>query len=260
MQMRQERTMRDQTWIGVTSKQSDATWIARWTQNYLDRINDMGAVPVILAPDALAVLPDGTTYAPDAEGRLPVTILAQLDGLVLAGGGDVDPSYYAAVPDGTDESTIDRRRDELELALARRALADDLPIFGICRGCQVLNVAAGGRLVQHIPGHRSHPDAPISHTVSVVADLPVDAFGTTRVLEVNTYHHQGVDRAGLADGFEPVAFADPDKWLIEAYASSTQRWVLGVQWHPERLFELPGAHASLWQSFAQACRTPQPAR
>lgn len=251
---------RDQLWIGVTSKQSDDAWIARWTQNYLDRINEMGAIPVILAPDAPAVLPDGTTYTPDAEGRLPEAILAQLDGLVLAGGGDVDPSYYGAEMDGTDKSTIDRRRDELELTLARRALADDLPIFGICRGCQVLNVAAGGRLVQHIPDHRSHPDAPISHTVNLVADLPAAAFGTTGVIEVNTYHHQGVDAAGLADGFVPVAYADQDSWLIEAYASSTRRWVLGVQWHPERLFELPDAHAALWQSFARACRAAEPAR
>lgn len=251
---------REQLWIGVTSKQSDDKWIARWTQNYIDRIHDLGAIPVILAPDAPAVLPDGTNYTPDAKGRLSAAILARLDGLVLAGGGDVDPAYYGAGVDGTDGTTIDRRRDELELTLARRGLADDLPIFGICRGCQVLNVAAGGRLVQHIPGHRSHPDAPVSHTVKVVTDLPAAAFGATGMLEVNTYHHQGVDRTGLADGFVPVAFADPDTWLIEAYASPTRRWVMGVQWHPERLFELPDAHAALWQSFAHACRTPQPAR
>ena len=247
-------------WVGVTAKHGDAAWNARWTQNYLDRVTELGAVPVVLAPDAPAVLPDGTTFQPDSAGRLPAEVLDRLDGLILAGGGDVDPSYFGAELNGADPSSIDRRRDELELNLARPAMATDLPVFGICRGCQVLNVAAGGRLVQHLDGHRSLPDAPIYHRVNFVAETPVRALTEQAAIEVNTYHHQGVDRSGLAPAFIPAGFADPDGWLIEAYASPTHRWVMGFQWHPERLFELPDAHREIWRSFAVACRAGRAAR
>ena len=186
-------------------------------------------------------------------GRLPAAILDRIDGLILAGGGDVDPSYYGQALNGADPASIDRRRDEMELHLAHAAMAADLPVFGICRGCQVLNVAAGGRLVQHMDGHRAPPEAPFYHTVNFVAEMPITALNGCTALEVNTYHHQGVDRAGLAPAFVPLGIAAPDAWLIEAYASPTHRWMMGFQWHPERLFELPEAHRGIWLSFAQAC-------
>lgn len=239
--------------VGVTAKHGDAAWVARWTQNYTDRLRELGAVPLVLAPDLPIVLADGETYVPDSTGRLPAGILDRIDGLILAGGGDVDPSHYGQELNGADSPSIDRRRDELELSLARTAMTADLPVLGICRGCQVLNVAAGGRLVQNVDGHRSPSDSPFYHAVNFVADTPVEALDECTKLEVNTYHHQGVDRAGLAPAFVPVGFADPDEWLIEAFASPAHRWIMGFQWHPERLFELPDAHRAIWLSFVRAC-------
>lgn len=239
--------------VGVTSRHADPAWNARWTQNYLDRLAEAGAQAVLLAPDAPAALPDGTTFAPDDAGRLPDALLDRLDGLILAGGGDVHPDYFGDVLNGADEAGIDRRRDEMELALSRGALARDLPLFGICRGCQVLNVAAGGALVQHFDGHRADPSDPTFHAVRVAEGSRLHALVGAAALQVNTYHHQGVDPMRLAPAFTPAAVDAEAGWLIEAFESASHRWLLGVQWHPERTFELPAAHRRLWESFIDAC-------
>lgn len=239
--------------VGVTSRHADSAWNARWTQNYLNRLADVGGRAVLLAPDAPAVLPDGTAFAPDDAGRLPDALLDRLDGLILAGGGDVHPDYFGDVLNGADESSIDRRRDEMELALGRGALARDLPVFAICRGCQVLNVAAGGGLVQHLDGHRADPSDPYFHAVRVAQGSRLHTLVGAPSLQVNTYHHQGIDPVRLAPAFAPVAVDAEADWLIEAYESTAHRWLLGVQWHPERTFELPAAHRSLWESFVAAC-------
>jgi putative glutamine amidotransferase len=240
--------------VGVTARSGAADWVAHNTHNYLMRLAELGATAVVLAPDAPACLPRGATYHPDAEGRLPDAVLDDLDGLILAGGGDVDPRHFGQPLAGADPASIDAPRNALELALGRAALARDLPLFGICRGCQVLNVAAGGVMVQHIDGHRAPLDAPWLHDVPVTPGSRLAALLGTATLAVNTYHHQGVDRRTLAPLFMPAAYDAQQGWLIEAYESPRHRWVVGVQWHPERSFELPAAHQRLWESFADACR------
>lgn len=243
--------------VGVTSRSSAAAWRARWTANYENRLLERGATPVILAPDAPVVLPSGARYEPDAEGRLPVEILEHLDGIVFAGGGDVHPRYFGQEVAGVDVESIDLRRDELELALGRAALARDLPVFGVCRGCQVLNVAAGGAMVQHIEGHRSDTEAPRLHNVVVRSDSRLGAIAGDGTLAVNTYHHQALDRNTLATCFLPAAFDGSQGWVIEAYESPVHRWLLGVQWHPERAQDFAGETArrqeQLWNSFVDAC-------
>jgi len=243
--------------IGLTAKHGSREWVEKNTRNYLAMLREMGATPVLISPDEPAVLPDGTSYTPDALGRLPDEVLSHLDGLILSGGGDVHPRYFGAELDGADPDSISEQRDELELHLSRQALAQDLPIFGICRGCQVLNVAAGGGMVQDFPGHRSSTTEPVLHDVVLAPESRLVEIVGSPSLAVNTYHHQGVDAATLAPGMRIAAQATgSDEWLVEAYESTTHRWVVGVQWHPERIFDfaLPDGHRRLWESFLAACQ------
>jgi putative glutamine amidotransferase len=150
-------------WIGITTKHGNTEWVSRNTHNYVNMERDYGAEPIILAPDAPAVLPDGTTYAPDSHGRIAPEVLHKLDGLILSGGGDVNPRYFGQDLAGAEPKSIDEKRDELEIVLAQAALASDMPMFGICRGCQVLNVAAGGAMMQHFDGHRTPEGGPTTY-------------------------------------------------------------------------------------------------
>ncbi len=240
--------------VGITSRRGNDEWVNENTINYINVLNDYGVETVVLSPDTPARLPHGSVYAPDEQGRLPLGLLEQLDGLVLAGGGDVDPSYFNAPLAGANEAGIDLKRDELELTLARRAMELDLPTFGICRGCQVLNVAAGGGMVQHFEGHRSSTENQVYHDVLIDDNSRVHTMVGTAKLPVNTYHHQGMDIASMSPLFAVVGLsAAPDDWLVEAFESGTHRWLVGVQWHPERLYELDPAHKGLWDGFVAAC-------
>lgn len=241
-------------WIGVTTRHGTPEWIQNNTRNYLHVLGSYGAAPVVLSPDCPTVLPDGATFHPDAAGRLPVAVLDHLQGLILSGGGDVHPKYFDQELNGAEPESIDLKRDELELHLSQAALARDLPIFAICRGCQVLNVAAGGGMVQHLPGHRSPQDGTAYHDVVIAPDSRFQAIVGAERLPVNTFHHQGLDQATMAPLFTPSAVAQPDEWLVEAYESRSHRWVIGVQWHPERVFELADEHRRLWDSFITACQ------
>jgi putative glutamine amidotransferase len=239
--------------IGVTTRHGNNEWVSKNTHNYLNTLKNFGVTAVILAPDTPAHLQNGLSYHPDPQGRLNAGILDHLDGLILSGGGDVDPKYFGAELQGAEEESIDHNRDELEIALAQAALAIDMPIFGICRGCQVLNVAAGGAMIQHLDGHRSPKDSTAYHDVIVTPQTRFHQIVGEEAFAVNTFHHQGMDRASIAPIFTPSAIASPDHWLVEAYESPTHDWVLGVQWHPERTFELSDPHLRLWQSFLAAC-------
>lgn len=241
-------------WIGITSRHGRPEWLQQNARNYLTMVASYQAAPVVLTPDQVAILPDGQRYAPAPSGRLPETVLDALDGLILSGGGDVAPHYFNQPLAGAEEESIDLKRDELEIGLAQAALARNLPIFGICRGCQVLNVAAGGAMIQHFDGHRSPADgATRFHAVRVTAASRFREIVGADRFEVNTFHHQGLDQASLAPDFRVAALADPDQWLVEAYESVRHAWVIGVQWHPERIFELGEAHRRLWESFIAAC-------
>ncbi|WP_031162035.1 gamma-glutamyl-gamma-aminobutyrate hydrolase family protein [Streptomyces durhamensis] len=164
---------------------------------------------------------------PDAPGQAAATV-ARLDGLVIAGGPDVDPARYGAERDPRSGPPAPAR-DAWELALIEAALAAGTPLLGVCRGMQLLNVALGGTLVQHLEGHTEavgvfggHPVKPVPG--SLYAGIVPEE--TT----VPTYHHQAVDRLGT--GLVPSAYAADG--TVEAVELPADRgWVLGVQWHPE---------------------------
>src|SRR5690606_29775991 len=139
--------------------------------------------------------------------RLDPEILNHLHGLVLSGGGDVDPKYFGAKLDGAQESSIDHKRDELELNLSRAALEIDIPIFGICRGCQVLNVAAGGSMKQDFDGHKRIGNQDTYHDVIVAPRTRLHRIVGEEIFLVNSAHHQGMERSHIAPIFTPSAIA-----------------------------------------------------
>jgi putative glutamine amidotransferase len=241
--------------VGVTSRKSDPAWLERWTGNYVMRLEELGLTAVILAPDAVTHLPSGAAFEPDHTGRFSNEILRHLDGVVFAGGGDVHPRHFGQTMDGAEDHSIDERRDAMELALVRDALAHEVPIFGICRGCQVINVALGGGMIQHVEGHRSSTEAVNLHSVDFAPGTQLAQIVGDARIRVNTYHHQVVDLDTLAPGLKPAVFDGHDRTLIEAYELPAHRWAIGVQWHPERIqdFDEPEPQRRLWSSFAQAC-------
>lgn len=163
--------------------------------------------------------PDDTRFAAEA--------VARLDGLVIAGGPDVEPVRYGAEREPRTGPPAPER-DAWELALIEAALAARVPLLGICRGMQLLNVALGGTLVQHIDGHAEVVGVFGGHAVKPVPGslyagvVPEESF-------VPTYHHQAVDRLG--EGLVPSAYAADG--TVEAVELPSADWVLGVQWHPE---------------------------
>ncbi len=188
---------------------------------YLEGVADAGGVPVLLAP---------TSQDPDR-------VLDGLDGLILAGGGDMTPEHNATGGHQTLYGMVERR-DAFEVALARAALARrDLPVLGICRGLQVMNVVTGGDLILHIPDargeqllHREPPREPTYHDVTVTEDSLLDAiYGGERTFPVLSWHHQEVGRLGTS--CEAIAHA-PDG-CIEGLVYRDHPWAVAVQWHPE---------------------------
>jgi putative glutamine amidotransferase len=192
--------------------------------SYIEAIQRVGGVALLIAPDP-AVVED------------PDLILDRVDALVLAGGADVDPTTYGAEPHPLTVGTVPGR-DASEVALARRAIERDLPVLGICRGMQVLNVVYGGSLIQDLPevfGHQHHRRNPgtfagSEHDVVLTpGSLAATAAGEEHHV-TRSHHHQGVDRLG--DGLVISGRAVMDE-LPEAIEAPEQTFVLGVQWHPE---------------------------
>ena len=180
----------------------------------------------------------------------PDASVAGLDGLILTGGLDIEPERYGEERHPKVKQT-DGRRDEFELAVLRAALAADLPVLAICRGHQLLNVAFGGKLLQHVEGNAHRANFKLEgipsnwHTVRLEPGSRVRAILGADEIEVNSRHHQAVLPEVLAPGLDATAFS-PDG-LVEAVESRRHRWVIGVQWHPELPeLEHPG--------FAERCR------
>lgn len=208
---------------------------------YLKGLEAAGGLPLVMPP-----LPE--------EAIEP--LLDRLDGILLSGGPDIDPQTYEADPHpelGPTEPDLDR----FELAVAARADARELPILAICRGTQALNIVRGGALHQHLPdiseqiAHRQMtPGDQPSHAVEVEAGsrLAATLEGSER-LEVNSFHHQAIDRLGAG----LVVSARAPDGTIEAVEDPSRRFLIGVQWHAETLTHRP-FEAALFEDFVDACR------
>ncbi len=206
----------------------------------------------------------GDPWVLDASADHPDTVIGSVQGLLLAGGGDVHPDLHGAAMHPTF-SPAEPGRDIYEFELIERATAANLPLFAICRGIQVLNVARGGTLVQDIPtqvpdalDHRLAvpPNEPITlaHEVwiekgSLLARITREALEGNDSCQVNSRHHQAVNRLGK--GLVTTATA-PDG-IIEAIEDPSRRFCLGVQWHPENFYRT-GEFRSLFEGFIAACR------
>jgi len=210
-------------------------WPGASVQAYRDRLSETGLEPIDIC-----------------SGNLEA--LASCNGLLLPGGVDIDPARYGAAPGRHTQEPVPER-DEFELALLAAALARDIPVLAICRGHQLLNVAVGGSLLQHIEngGHeaRQVADKSVSrrHAVSLAPDSRLGEVFAKAALAVNSRHHQSVTPATLAPGLRATAWSDDG--LVEGLQSDAHRWVVGVQWHPERLEpELPDFAQSSRRLFA----------
>lgn len=215
--------------IGICAPLERARW-AVWDmpaalvgEPYLRAVWRAGGRSILIPPD------------PALESD-PDSALDGIDGLMLVGGADIDACRYGAVPHA-DAEAAQVTRDAVELALVRRAAARDVPVLGICRGLQVINVAFGGTLWQHLPESHDTTDHRRTagtfdgngHEVRLVAGSRAFAAAGESRHHVLSHHHQSVDRLG--DGLVTTGVADDG--IVEAVESPAHRYLLGVQWHPE---------------------------
>ncbi|MFL5825614.1 MAG: gamma-glutamyl-gamma-aminobutyrate hydrolase family protein [Thermoleophilaceae bacterium] len=230
--------------IGICSVHETARW-SFWEQpahlvadSYVSAVQRTGAIALILPIDA----------------RAPEALLDRIDGLMLIGGADIDPEAYDAERDPKTEATYPER-DSFETTLLRGALERELPVFGICRGMQLMNVALGGTLLQDLTaddGTNPHRKALGSfegteHEVRLDPGSLVARASGEEVHVARCHHHQGIDRVGEGLSVSGRAVVDG---LPEAVEASDGRWLLGVQWHPEA-----DERSKLFTDFANAARS-----
>jgi len=225
--------------IGITSYAEEIRW-GVWTEDaalvplaYVRAVEHAGGRPLVVPPSK-----DGLEETLDA-----------LDGVIFSGGGDLDPELYGAEPhDETDEPRTER--DAAELRLLEAALDRDMPVLAICRGSQLLNVARGGDLEQHLPetvGHEQHRHEPGSfsdHDVKLAAGSRLGGLLGDRA-PVKSHHHQGYGRIG--SGLQEVAWAEDG--VVEGLEDAAKRFALGVLWHPEE-----GEDFALFQGLVEEAR------
>ncbi len=231
--------------VGLTLDSEDAggwskfPWYAL-RQNYCDAVVNAGGLPVALPH----------------EPGLAEHYLAQLDGLIVTGGAfDVDPALFGANARHETVTTKTRRTD-FELAVTRGALARDIPVLGICGGQQLLNVVLGGTLIQHIPDEIAEPLAheqpnprdEAGHEVTLLDGSLLHQICQTRILAVNSAHHQAVKSVGP----EVIVNATASDGLIEGIEAPAYRFCLGVQWHPE--FSISAGDDAILKAFISASR------
>jgi putative glutamine amidotransferase len=235
----------------VAADQDEPDLAARKNELYAASVRRHGGVPALV---------DATATSAERAAAF-----AAMAGLLLTGGTDIHPSRYGQIDAGSHTAEIDR--DVLEAEAWEAAAARGVPVLGICRGFQAINVFSGGTLLQHVDGHAgprwghapaaTHPIRVEAGSLlgTILASTDAAGEGVGRLLVVNSYHHQGVRVADLAPGLRPTAWAESRAGdLVEAFESSDGRFVVGVQCHPERTESTPPAFERLWAAFVDACR------
>ena len=213
--------------------------------NYALALTSAGAVPLL---------------APNVDAGLAEVYAERADGLLLTGGVDIDPYLFGARPH-PDLGTVDRRRDAFELALYRAFRALGKPILGICRGIQLVNVAHGGTLHQHLPAvpdteqhlQKDFTGAPLQRVALTPGSRLAAGFGSTDLF-VNSFHHQAVDRVG--EGLQVAARSEDG--IVEALeiddGAGSHDFVVAVQWHPEMCWDTHPEHHTPFRMLVEACR------
>lgn len=224
--------------IGLTTYGRAQTGQYALYDSYITAVRQAGGIPILLPP--------GETHLE--------SILTRIDGLILTGGGDIAPDQYGG-PDHPTIYKVDPERDAFELRLAELALAQPMPILGICRGLQILGLASGvDTLYAHIPDafgtqtqHRTEDAQPLHHAVRLLSDSRLAQYLGTETLTVTSWHHQAIPT--VPKGWQAVGWA-PDG-LIEAIEHQHHPWAIAVQWHPEMFLDNPD-HRQLFSVFVAA--------
>jgi putative glutamine amidotransferase len=235
--------------LAVAAHDAEPGLAARKNALYVDSVLRHGATAMPL---------DATSSASTRAGAF-----ASMDGLLLTGGADLDPARYGAQLAGS--TGIEPDRDELEAAAFAAATARGLPVLGICRGLQAMNVFAGGTLLQHVDGHAGPgwgTGSALTHPLRIVPGTrlarilnPANTGGG--VLTVNSYHHQAVRREDLAAAYVPAAWSPSVAGdLVEAFEATTGPFRMALQCHPERTESTPKAFERLFAFFVDSCRGP----
>lgn len=233
----------------VAARQAEPEIAARKNALYVDSVMRHGAAVIAL---------DATSSAADRAAAF-----ASMHGLLLSGGADLDPARFGEPSAGARDMEADR--DDLEAAAWAAAEVRGVPVLGICRGLQAMNVFRGGRLLQHVDGHAGTPwghGPALTHPLRVVPGsrlarilYPTNVGGG--VLTVNSYHHQAVRREDLAPGFVASALSpSPAGDLVEGFEATSGPFRVAVQCHPERTESTPRAFERLFAFFVDSCRGP----
>jgi len=227
--------------IGITTYAANENQEVTLPVNYIESVRRAGGIPVLLPPGEQQI-----------ESLLP-----HLNGLILAGGGDIAPECYGG------EShplvyMVDEARDRMELSLARAVIQREIPTLAICRGIQITNVALGGTLYPHLPDHfgdsiehRKPPREPTPHRVEVDRDSRLAAMMESDDVETMSWHHQALNQ--VADRLHIVARA-PDG-VIEAVELTDHPWFIGVQWHPELTADQDPTQQNLFDEIVRQSRS-----
>ena len=256
---------------GVASagpQHNGADWIAvvgqlrkdhgRLPLSYVDAVHSAGGPTRVISTFQLLAdeeVPAGLEVVTGVEDD-DTSVLDGAAGLLLPGGGDIDPTWYGS--EAHPQTTrISHRRDQFELNLLRVALERDMPILGICHGMQLLNVYFGGTLDQHLSddtGRFNHdaglPNPKPVHGIAVEPSSKLTEISGVTSFAVNSHHHQGVDRLG--EGLDPAAWSNDG--VLEGFVARGYSWVVAVQWHPEAMAD-DAVQGRLFSSFVDATRT-----
>lgn len=242
-------------WIAITGQGREGA--ARCPLLYARAVDRAGGKPRVFSPfedfRPEEIVPDALPVEMSVNPEDPSALDGAI-GLLLPGGGDIDPKHYGA-PRHPRTRHMSSLRDRYEITMLREALKRDMPVLCICRGFQLLNVVLGGTLEQHLADHperlehdRDMPRAEPAHSISVKEGSILAQMFESNEVAVNSHHHQGVEK--LADGLEEVAWAGDG--ILEGIVATNYSWVVGVQWHPEVMAPVDHKQKRIFEEFILA--------